>query len=380
MRLKLLVCLSLVAIVCAQTAPPSPAPAPAAPSTASPASPPEAPAPEPPKVNADDPVITLKGTCSDSSLQGDACKTVITKAQFEKLTDSLQPGMAPPARRQFATRYSQALVMSIEAEKRGLDKTQHFEDTLRVTRMSVLANELNKSIQADASNVTDQDIQDYYQKNARNFELATLIKIFVPHSKRHETPAATPSKTTKSGSAGTASTTAKTGAASPAKPAVKLSPEEQEKADVAAMTKEAGLLRDRLIKGEDPDKLQKEAFVAAGLPSSPPPTKMEKVRRTSLPGPQQSVMDLNPGEVSEVITDGSGNYVYKLVSKEAMPLDAAKPEIKNQLSSQRYREAMQKFQGGAELNDAYFGPSRGPGMPIPGRGLPGAPPKDNDRD
>ncbi len=136
MRLQLLVCLALVAMVCAQTPqPPSPAGAAPRPTMqANPAmqgNPQEAPAPEPPKVNPDDPVITIKGFCADSTLKGDACKTVITKAQFEKLADSIQPGMAAPMRRQFATRYSQVLTMSSEGEKRGLDKTPHFEEALR---------------------------------------------------------------------------------------------------------------------------------------------------------------------------------------------------------------------------------------------------------
>jgi len=370
MRLQLLMCLALVAMVCAQTPqPPSPpTPASAAPSPAPQANAPEAPAPEPPKVNPDDPVITIKGFCADSTLQGDACKTVITKAQFEKLADTIQPGMAAPMRRQFATRYSQVLTMSSEGEKRGLDKTPHFEESLRLARMQILAQELTKSLQADANNISDQDVQDYYQKNAANYEQATFVKIFVPHTKRMVPPAKTAAKAGSS-----------TAAAS--KPAAKkVSPEEQEKAGVEAMKKEATLLRERLVKGEDPDKLEKAAFVAAGLPGNPPPTKMEKVRRTSLPASQQSVMDLKVDEVSEVISDASGNYIYKLVSKETLAVDAVKTEIHNQLSAQRYRESMQRFQSGADLNDAYFGPARGPGMPMPPRGNPGAPAKDNDRD
>jgi len=358
-------------MVCAQTPqPPSPtAPAGAAPSAAPQANAPAAQAPEPPKVNADDPVITIKGFCADSAQQGDACKTVITKAQFEKLADSIQPGMAAPMRRQFATRYSQVLTMSSEGEKRGLDKTPHFEDSLRLARMQILAQELTKALQTDANNVSDQDVQDYYQKNAANYEQATFVKIFVPHTKR-VVPPTTPAKTT-----------AKEGSSAAAKPAAKqLSPEEQEKAGTEAMKKEASLLRERLVKGEDPDKLEKAAFTAAGLPGNPPPTKMEKVRRTSLPASQQSAMELKVDEVSEVISDASGNYIYKLVSKETVAVDAVKNEIHNQLSAQRYRETMQHFQSGAELNDAYFGPARGPGMPMPPRGNPGAPAKDNDRD
>lgn len=393
---QFLVCLLLVAFVSGQAAPPTP-PAPAAPKGAqtAPAEPgkaPESPAPEA-KVGPDEPVLTVKGFCAAATLAGDACKTTVTRAQFEKLADALQPGMSPAMRRQLATAYARMLAMSSAAEKRDLEKTPHFEEAMRFARMQILSQELSKTLQAEASNVSDQDLQDYYQKNAANFEQATFVRLFVPHTKRIETPAATTPKKppVKAGSsAGTSKTdstkdssTASTNTAGTTTkpPAKKLTPEEQQKAGEEAMKKEAAILHARLLKGEDPEKLEKEAFTSGGLPGTPPPTKMEKVRRTSLPASHQSVMDLKPGEVSDVISDPSGNYIYKMVSKETLPLDTVKTEIRNQLSSQRYREAMQHFQNNAELNDAYFGPSRAPGMPMIPRGpKPPAKPEDEDRD
>jgi bifunctional DNA-binding transcriptional regulator/antitoxin component of YhaV-PrlF toxin-antitoxin module len=323
------------------------------------------------KVGPEDPVVTIKGFCTDDSLKGDACKTAITKTQFDKLAESLQPNMSPAMRRQLATAYARMLTMSTEAEKRGLDKTPHFEEASHFARMQILSQELGRNLQTESGNVSDQDIKDYYQKNAANYEQATFVRIFVPHSKRAVTPA--PAKKT----AGAAKT-----AAPAAAKAKTLSPEEQEKAGVEAMKKEADLLRARLAKGEDPDKLEKAAFVAAGLPGNPSPTKMEKVRRTTLPPDHQSAMNLKPGDISEVISDPSGNYIYKMVSKETMPVDSVKTEIKNAISSQRFRDAMQKFQGNAELNDAYFGPVRGPGMPMPPHGAkpPAKAEEDDDRD
>ena len=147
------------------------------------------------------------------------------------------------------------------------------------------------------------------------------------------------------------------------------------------MKKEASLLHARLAKGEDPDKLEKEAFTAGGLPGTPPTTKMEKVRRTSIPAAHQSVMDLKVGQISEAISDPSGNYIYKVVSKETLPLDTVKNEIRNQLSAQRYREAMQGFQNNAELNEGYFGANRAPGMPLPPHpGRKNVPARDRDDD
>ena len=386
MRLQLLVCLFLAAIVCAQTPQPQPpaqgAPsaqpqsaAPAAPAASTPAETPAA--PEPPKVNPDDAVLTIKGLCADTTQKGDACKTLITKAQFEKIVENIQPGMAPAMRRQFATRYSQVLTMSTEAEKRGLEKTPHFDEALRLARMQILAQEFTKALQTDSANISDQEIQDYYSQNAANYEEATFVKIFVPHTKRVPPPA-TPAKSAAKGAAADAESKPKT---------KQLSPEEQEKEGEEAMKKEAVAIRARLEKGEDPDKLEKAAFTAAGLPGNPPPTKMEHVRKTSLPASQQSVMGLKVDEISEVINDPSGNYIYKLISKTTLPVDSVKTEIKNQLSSQNYREAVQRFQNNTDFNDAYFGPARGPaGMQMPPRrpGAPGTPAaphaKDDDRD
>src|ERR1700691_4208977 len=229
---QLVVCFLLVAFVSGQTAPPA-QPAPAAPTGAQAApdasKPPDA-QPAPPTVNPNDPVITIKGFCSDASLTGDACKTVITKAQFEKLADSLQPNMSPAMRRQLATAYARMLTMSTAAEKRELDKTPHFEEATHFARMQILSQELGKALQADSNNVSDQDIQDYYEKNKANFEQATFIRIFVPHTKRIETPA--PPVKKAAASSESASKTASPDASkitTAAKPAnQKLTPEEQQ--------------------------------------------------------------------------------------------------------------------------------------------------------
>jgi len=111
----------------------------------------------------------------------------------------------------------------------------------------------------------------------------------------------------------------------------------------------------RAVNGEDPDKLQAEAYAAAGLPGISANTKLEKVRRATLPPQHESVMDLKPGEVSAVFSDpGGAHFIYKMIAKHVLTLDDAKPEIQNQISSQRFRDSMQPFQGDAVFSDAYF--------------------------
>jgi bifunctional DNA-binding transcriptional regulator/antitoxin component of YhaV-PrlF toxin-antitoxin module len=366
MRFQCLVCVLLAGLAYGQAAQPATPPAAAPPAGAkaeqsAPAATDKAPEI---KVGPDDTVITLKGFCADATQQGDSCKTAITRAQFEKLAETLQPGMSPAIRRQLATAYSRMLRMSTVAEKRGLDKTPKFDEMIYFARMQILSQELSRALQEESSKVSDGDIDDYYKKNEPSYEQATFARIFVPRAKQIVNAIVKPKAGTTAG--------AKTGAKATATISTNQPPTEaQKKAAEEAMTRLAAGLRARAAKGEDPDKLQKEAYAAAGLPGNAPSTKMEKVRRTTLPANHQAAMDLKPGEVSEVISDpNSGHYIYKLVSKETLSVsvDAVKTEIRNTISSQRYRDSMQGFQGNVDLNDAYFGPTRNPAMPPPPRG------------
>jgi hypothetical protein len=365
MRFQCLVCFLLAGLAYGQAAPPATPPPAATPASGAKAEQSASvatdKAPEV-KVGPDDAVITLKGFCADAAQEGDACKTAISRAQFEKLSESLQPGMSPAIRRQLATAYTRMLRMSTAAEKRGLDKTPKFEEKMNFARMQILSGELSSALQEDAGKISDADINDYYMKNKSSYEQATFARIFVPHAKQIVNPVVKPKVGAKAGT--------KAGVKAGATTTTNQPPTEaQKKASEEAMTKLSASLRARAATGEDPDKLQKEAYAAAGLPGNAPSTKMEKVRRTTLPANHQAVMDLKPGEVSEVISDpNSGHYIYKLVSKETLSVDAVKTEIRNTISSQRYRDSMQSFQGNVDLNDAYFGPARNPAMPPPPRG------------
>jgi len=347
MRCQYLVCLLLAGLAYGQAAQPATPPAAGAKAEQSASAAPDK-APEI-KVGPDDTVITLKDFCADASHQGEACKTVITRAEFEKVTEAIQPGMPPALRRQMATNYTRMLRLSAAAEKRGLDKGPSFDEKMALARMQILARALSDALQADAGKVSDGDIEDYYKKNEATYEQATFARIFVPRAKQIVNPAAAP----KAGEKTSAPTTA------PPPPT-----DDQKKAAEEAMKQVAADIHARAVAGEDPDKLQKEAFVAAGLPNNATNTKMEKVRRSTLPANHKAIMDLKPGEVSEVISDpNSAYYIYKMVSKETLTLESVKTEIHNLLASQRYRDSMQGFQGNAELNDAYFGPTRNPMMP-----------------
>jgi hypothetical protein len=317
MRFPYLVCLLLASLAYGQAAPPAPPP----------------PAGEAPEIQVgpEDAVITVNGFCADRAHPGNACKTVITRAQFEKLTEALQPGMSLSLRLNAANAYARNLRMSAAAEKRGLDKTPAFEEEMRYARMQLLSQDLTRALQAEANNITDADVEDYYKENQSSYEQSTLARIFVPHAKQDAAAHAEHE-------------------------------DAQTKTDEEAMTKVADDLRVRAVNGEDPDKLQVEAYTEAGIPRTTSDTKMEKVRRATLPPRHEAVMDLKAGEVSEVFSDpGGAHFIYKMISKQALTLEEVKTEILGVIASHRYRDSMKSFQGDVVFNDAYFNPPGKPG-------------------
>jgi hypothetical protein len=271
------------------------------------------------EVGADDPVITLDGFCTDSTPQGGVCRTVITRAQFDRLVDALQPGMPLPLRLKVANAYARNLRMSAAAQERGLDKTPAFAEELRYARLQLLSQDLDSELRAAANQVTDADLGQYYEKNRSAYEQATVARIFVPHAKQ-------------GGGA------------------------------VDAMALLAADLRTRARNGEDPDTLQLEAYAQAGIRRPTTDTKIEDVRRATLPPAHETVLDLRPGEVSEVFSDPAGaHFIYKMIAKQILSLDAVKEEVRGDIAAQRYRDSVKSFQGGAVFSDAYFNP---PGAPL----------------
>jgi peptidyl-prolyl cis-trans isomerase C len=303
-------------------------------------------------------VITINGICSSqpAAAKGTAakpaakkstadCKTVITKAEFEKLASSLSPNVTPQMKKQLSTVLPTAIAMSNEAKKRGLDKTTQYQETLNFMKMQILKNELTRHIQDEAANVPQADIKKYYDQNPEAYEQYNLDRLFVPRTKQE--PPETKEEREQDQKLSEDQQKAK-------EAAEKAKAEENEQ----AMTKLAETLRARAAAGEDFIKLQKEAFDAAGMKIESPTVNLPKVRRTGLPPTHSAVFDLKAGEVSQVINDAGGHYIYKLNSKDVLPLEQVKDEIHNTLQSQRNRDMMEKINNSfkVETNEAYFGP------------------------
>lgn len=289
-------------------------------------------------------VLTIKGLCPEPTNQpskrpsSSACKTVITRAQFERLAEALQQHPSRSMKRQIANTYPELLVMAHEAEARGLERNSRFEERLAFARVQILSQELVRQIEEGSKKVAEKDIDDYYRNHTAAFQEATLERVYIPNWKRLDplpTEKATPE-------------------------ALKAQRTEAEE----AMTREAQELRTRAAAGEDFFTLQKDAYTAAGLDSVLPTPSLGHVRRDSLPPTHVSAFDLKIGEVSPVISDSTGHYIYKLDAKATESLDAVKESIRKTLQNQRTEQMIRAVQQSitTQVNQAYFGPSEKPSV------------------
>jgi parvulin-like peptidyl-prolyl isomerase len=351
-------CLLLSSFAVAQeksSVPAKSAPSSAAPTTSAPKS--KAGASQSPS----EPVITIDGVCPATATTktpaatpatthktaSPDCKTVVTRAEFEQLAEILQ--VPPASRKQFATQYAMQLVIANDARKRGLDHGVRYEQLLKLARMQVLTRQLAQSLQEETAKVPEKDVQDYYNKNKGAYDEATLERLYIPRAQQQD-----PTKETLS----------------------EADTKKRQEDSAAAMKKEADDLRARAAAGEDFTKLQAEAYKFANFKASPPEVKMEKARRTTLPPAQAAVLEMKPGEVSQVFADPSGYFVYKLEQKDTIPLERVHDEIKSSLQKQRLQEATLAIQQSATptLNDSYFAQtSPGPTSQSP-MGMPGTRP------
>ena len=173
----------------AQIAPSAPSnPAPATTSTAQ-------------EVPADAPVITLQGLCPDKPAGTDPkspdCKTIVTRAEFDHLADTLSPNMAPSAKQSLASDYSRMLVLSNEARKHGLEDSQHYKDLVNFLKLQLLAQELFRSYQ-EQSKPSPAELEKYYNNNVAKYEEFSLKRLFIPRNRPDQAETQKPGEPTTS--------------------------------------------------------------------------------------------------------------------------------------------------------------------------------------
>src|ERR1700733_324298 len=201
MRKSWLLCVFLLSLEWGQTQPgtatgqPGPAQAQSADS--------KAPA-QPAEVSESAVVLTIKGVCPAASKTATVsktsagktaavpvkkpadCKTEITRAQFEKMASGLSPNVTPQLKRQLEAALPRFMAMSEAAKEKGIDKSERFQETMKVVRMQVLTQELQRTLQEEADNVPPAEVDKYYKGNPEAYEQFSLDRLFIPRYKQQD--------------------------------------------------------------------------------------------------------------------------------------------------------------------------------------------------
>ena len=266
----------------------------------------------PTQSNPSQPVLILHSLCVASSGSGTegSCETVITKEDFDSLIAALDPHMPESNRLFLATEYAKLLVLGNEAERLKLDQDPTFKQLMAFTRLQLLERQLVRQLEQQASQISQADISGYYREHLTDFGEGSFLKIYIPKE----------GKWTSS--------------------------------------EQAELIQKRAAGGEDFGKLQQEVWTAQGRPSGAPTTQTGTIRRSNLTVTFQKIFDLRPGEVSSLISDSGGYYVYKLLTKEAVPEQTVSSEIRTVMANQRLQERISKLRSAVmiSVNEDYFGP------------------------
>jgi hypothetical protein len=265
---------------------------------------------------------------------------VLTRTQFEALVSSLNvnnQAYAPPALRGFATNYATILALAKAGETVGVDKDPRFRDLMTIARARAMAESYRRYLQEKYANPSDEEIAAYYQQNVDKFEQMKIERIHVPK-------------------------------VDPTRPQDRR-PEFEKKAKQLASD-----IRERAARGEDITSLQVEVYKTLGLKAQPPQTELSVSPKPTFPANvQQEINALKAGEVTKVEFEPSGFNIYKVRSRNSVPLELAKAQIVREISQKNIDDALKAATGGvtSDLNEQYFNLRHAaPPQRIPPRALP----------
>ncbi|HYX52991.1 MAG TPA: peptidylprolyl isomerase [Candidatus Limnocylindrales bacterium] len=340
----LMVCLLAAATALAQTSSPAKTGASQTPATAGERKPASTAAPAPTAgadVSPNEPVITLHGLCEGgSAASGSACEKKVTREQFEALLQAFNPShqnVTPPMRRNLAQAYVELLAFAEAAERAGIENGANYKEIMRVLRLRTLADLYGRSLEEEYRNPPASEIEKYYNEHVAEFQNMKLRRVYVPRFD----------------------------------PTGKASAPDQKAAFDAKAQKVAEDMYGRASKGENMEQLQKDAYNAMDIKSTAPSTDMGGIRKGALPpDTDKALAALAPGGVYKA-SDATSYVIYKVESKEQLPLANVKDEIARNLARVHIEEKKKEVSSSVKVDfdDKYFGAPTGnmPAIPRPDR-------------
>lgn len=293
-----------------------------------------------------DAVITVRGLCpADTNAATNAavptthdCVIKVTKEQFDNLLKAFNPSnqAVPPAqRRQVAQAYVELLTFSEAAKAAGVENTPAFTEVMRVLRLKTLTDIYRNQLTEQYRNSSPQEIEAYYQENASKYDSAKVTRVYIP--KNIPDPKATT---------------------------------EQKDAYQKKVQQVTEDIQARAGKGEPMDTLQKEAYTSLAIGAAPPTTDLSLARRGMFPPKlEQEIFAHKAGEVFRS-DDGNGYMVYRVESRQPVPIESVKEEIAREVGRRKLEEKLKELTTPvhADYNEGYFGPpapANAPQRPVP---------------
>ena len=256
------------------------------------------------------PVLVITGSCPDKARSG--CRLMLDQQAFERMVMVVNPRLPANQRRNVAATYLQLYVLANHARAQGMDKDPSFQVRLQLEELKALASlyadELQKGLKP-----SEKEVEIFYYQNRVRMEELQLHAVVVSKMIAKE-------------------------------------PRPEESKSLASQ------LRARAAAGENMDKLQQEATVAAGAPGPPPSTDLGWRARGRLGAHESELAALGDGRVSNVLEDAQNFYIYKVDSRRPIPLATAKLEIENTMVRERFKEKLAELlkQARMNLDPEYF--------------------------
>jgi len=116
-------------------------------------------------------------------------------------------------------------------------------------------------------------------------------------------------------------------------------------------------IRERAARGEDVTSLQVEVYSTLGLKAQPPQTELSvNPKPTFSPSVDQDINALKAGEVTKVEVEPSGFNIYKVRSRNTIPLELARAQIVREISQKHIDDALKAATSSvhSDLNEQYF--------------------------
>jgi hypothetical protein len=209
--------------------------------------------------------------------------------------------------------YSRLLVLASEAEKRGLQNSSAGRELLQYARLQALAQVLTQQLRA-TTQPTLEEVRAYYTNNPDRYVELTLQRVFIPvHSVA------------------------------------------EGKTNEAEMQALATDIHQRAATADQFRDLQAEVNQKAEI-KDPPESRIVLPATALPPTQQQTVLQLKVGELSQVIQDSAGFFIYKLEATRPLPFEMEAKEIQDNLAELKLQQQVSKLLNATKpvLNPQYF--------------------------